>query len=230
MPEAFYLGAYWGPRIESLDECADRLTAYLARIGRLHHAYTSWFQRGQSMAEASRNRVSVNREAIVRALESGATRSQFTGKIVEDLGYRVGLWNNEDSTPVGFSALCGSDPRTVHVKNCVVLNLPEPESAGAELYSPDLVQDVFRATVECWDPEWATFSSSSMRSLQEQGPTRPVAGWMTYLSGNKVENSSKQRSVECTSFLNGTIVTAGVDPLQMSEVQLAEVINMLTTN
>jgi len=230
MSEAFYLGAYWGPRIESLDECADRLTEYLARLGRLHGAYANWFKRGRSMAEASRNRVSIDRETIIHTLELGATRSQFTGEIVEDLGYRVGLWNNNDSVPVGFSALCGSNPRTVNFKNCVVLNLPEPESSGTALYSPDLVQSVFRATVECWDPEWATFSSSSMRSRQEQGPTRPVVGWMTYLSGKGVESSSKQQSVECTSFFKGRIVTAGEDPLQMSEVQLAEVVNMLTIN
>ena len=47
----FYVGAYWGPRQESLDDCADRASRFLSGLVSLHPIFQSWYLQGASRSD-----------------------------------------------------------------------------------------------------------------------------------------------------------------------------------
>ncbi|MGK5533677.1 Imm52 family immunity protein [Streptomyces sp. URMC 129] len=227
MTDTFYLGAYWGPRAESAGECAARLGDCLQRLGTTHPALATWFRKGKSKAAASNEAITVNNEALEALLLAGRSRTDIGGDTIDELGFRASLWNR-DPLAVSLSTTCGAHPATNSVMNYFTLTLPEPLEAATELYEPDVARAVFRAVVEAWSPTWATYASYAMRERQRTAPGQPVGGWLTYLDGKLGSSTQNRPEVSVEPFASGVLVTAGTDPLNVSDAQLASVVNFLS--
>lgn len=227
MADMFYVGAYWGPRVESANECAGRLTLCLSQLGVAHPALATWFRKGKSKSVASGTPVATSVNALEAMLVGGRNRTDVDGQVISELGFSVSLWN-KNPVPVSFSTTCGASPATSSVKNYFTLELPEPVGPATELYDSVVAKSIFCSVVEVWNPQWATFANYSMRAAQEGNPGRPVGGWMTYVSEVRKPAVAEVPGLSVEEFSGGTLLTAGPSPLQVSDSHLSSVVGFLS--
>src|SRR5687768_756609 len=93
MIERYYLGAYWGNRKETAAECAERAVALLQWLSRCDEAFGRWFQGGRSRKEALQREVRPDPAVLRPLLERGRNRRDDDRSVIEELGFRMGLWN-----------------------------------------------------------------------------------------------------------------------------------------
>lgn len=172
-----HVGAYWGPRRETLDECAHRATRFLVELQTLDPAFETWFEKGDTRREALRRRVAPALPVVTATLAAGRNRDDFRGDPIEELGYGLDLWNG---SAISLSISCGMYPQTPHIGNCVVLKLESATSAPS-VFTELGARALMELMVRSWSPEWATWTNRAWR--QEQGWVgKPSVGWMTYLA------------------------------------------------
>ncbi|WP_206779109.1 Imm52 family immunity protein, partial [Frankia sp. CpI1-P] len=205
---------------------AVRLAGCLGQLGAAHPALATWFRKGRTKAAASGNPVSTSVDSLESMLKAGRNRTDFGGHVIPELGFRVSLWNKSPE-PASFSAHCGANPETNSIKNSFLLKLPEPSESTAGLYDPHTARGLFRAVVEAWRPEWATFTSHSMREAHENPPGQLVGGWLTYLSGTPGTLATRDSRLSFERFAGGDLIITGTSPLHVSEAQLSAVNTLL---
>lgn len=183
MAEAFYLGAYWGPRGEPVDQCAARLSRLLVSLGEVDPRLASWFKTGGSRKAALKRPVDSSVGTLQELLMVGRPRRDDDARsVMSELGFQVGLWNGQD-VEVGLSVRCGS-PAAIPgmTSNTLVMQLPPAEGDALALYRREIALAVLRSVVTAWEPSWCTWTSDSLRSAQDVQPGEVVAGWATYVA------------------------------------------------
>lgn len=209
----FYAGAYWGPRPESEEECARRLMRCLRDLAETDDLLGHWYKKGWSRKQATESEVLVDEETLTTLVHSGRARGDFDRSVIPELGYSVSLWNGDSKRSADFSVLCGATTSTV--PNNFVLHLPQPEEAPGLLQTP-AAMSVLRAAITAWDPEWATWTSHSIREPQlgeEQYDGRRILGWATYLTIRAgIEAGSAPDGIRIEPFGSGFLITLGDSP------------------
>jgi len=214
--EPFYLGAYWGPRKEAVASCADRLAACLSGLARASELVGTWYLKANRKSEMTKAPVSIEPEALATLLQAGQNRRDVDREPILELGFSVAMWNGDYKRAVGMSVKCGA--WSTVVPNSFVLSLPSIDDGAAELYAPDVAQELIRSVVTAWEPEWATFTSHSLREAQQLAPGAPVLGWATYLaSRDGVSEPQVPSGVSSEPLGAGVLVRVGQDPMQLSE-------------
>jgi len=203
MREPTTVGAYWGARAEPVEHCAERFASCLEELGTAHHLLSSWWRKGQSKNAASRHPVSAERSVLRDLLLAGRNRGDFSGEVLEDLGYSAGLWNKQ-RVSVGLSIHCGS--YNERVGNALVLKLPVLDAESAVLYDPTVGRRIMHAVIESWSPEWATWITPSVRDAQDDRTKAPVVGWWTYLDGAPSAPQTLPAGVRVERTKRGTLI------------------------
>lgn len=178
--EYSHVGAYWGDRRESLDQCAEKLTACFEEFARIDPLVASWFRKGSTKAK-SKTPIGTDLHDVRHLLERGRNRTDFGGVVIEELGYHVGVWNG-NRVEIGLSATLGAFPKNWRINNRFGINLPPLNEESARLYQPAVARRLFEVVVEIFEPEWSTWVTPSLRKVQDSPPNVPDIGWMTYLS------------------------------------------------
>lgn len=210
--DAFYLAAYWGSRRESSSRCGERLAHSLASLGEIDEAFGSWFRRGASKA-AAKTPVALDPESLGRLLAQGVNRRDVDGEVIEELGFSLGLWNR--ATPaIGLSGTMGAHPSYEGVLNSVVFEFPPPVDEALRLYEPRVAGAIFDVIIEAWEPDWATWTTHTLRNVQSAASREPVVGWMTYLT---TPIGSDLPGVTSRSLLGGTVIVIGQDANRVDE-------------
>jgi hypothetical protein len=221
--DSFYVGAYWGARAESVGSCAGRLADCVGLLGAAHPALASWHRKGGSGSATSTQPVGNDRDAMEVLLSEGRDRKDIGGEVIEELGFHAALWNRGVS--VSLRTLCGAVPAAPYVSNSCVLGPFGPSDTTAVLFEPAVARLMLMALVEAWAPQWAAFTSNEMRDGQHSAPGRPVAGWLTYVAGDK--GFPSQPGLIAEKAAHGTLVTATADPQQMSGPRIAAIAKYL---
>lgn len=206
--ESYYVGAYWGDRRESAVECARRLSDCLAALAKLDPLLSSWRHRGRSKA-AAQAPVEMHIDALERLLLDGRNRRDTDRSVIEELGFRVGIWNGREPM-IGLSASVGKDTGAPGLMNSFLLELPAPSGDAARLYDHPVALSIVEAIAASWEPDWATWASNSLRHAQDAPARTPVVGWMTFLSWGRL-NSDFVTDVGAVSLLDGWLVPIGND-------------------
>ena len=202
--DPFYLGAYWGSRRESSRRCGGRLATCLVGLGEIDEALAAWFRRGARKA-AAKTPVELDAASLDEFLAQGVNRRDVGGEVIEELGFSVGLWNRSRPA-VGLSGTVGAHPSFGGVLNSIVFDFPPPQDEAARLYEPAVAAAIFDVVVEAWAPDWATWTSHSLRSVQGAAPREPVIGWMTYLTSPV---ATELPNATTRSLLGGTVIEVG---------------------
>lgn len=176
-----YVGAYWGPRQEDAGQCADRLTACFQGLHDCDKVFAKWFERGKSRREALKKPVDVRSKDIVRRLlEAGRHRRDLDRIVMDDLGFTVGLWNGgSDSRSVSISICCGLYSENPHLRNSVVIDLPEDLGSLAD---KDRCVQILKCVAKTWEPDWAGVISRTSRNARPFNPGLPFVDWMIYVN------------------------------------------------
>ncbi|QDV91613.1 hypothetical protein RAS2_27170 [Phycisphaerae bacterium RAS2] len=159
------LGAFWRPRRESIEQCADRMQAFMEELVQCDEVFASWYQKGWSRKDALRRKVDVHdRGALLTLLNKGRNRRDYGGEVIEDLGFSVGLWNGgPEERTAGLMIRCGLYSKVFGLgANSVVLGFPEELGALADASKTSRVLAI---TARCWEPDWAgVFSVKAMQT------------------------------------------------------------------
>lgn len=204
-----WVGAYWGDRYESVDECADRFVSCLVALAKVHHLLSTWFH-GEGRSAAGWHALVPDHETLRALLLEGRSRAH-TGLVIEDFGYTVALWNRAPVS-VGLGATVGSYPATVGLGNSFRLGLPPAAGDGGELYEPAVARSIMLALVDSWDPDFATWQSMELYNAQNREALwnpqvwtsrEPKIGWLTYLASSEQGTADKAARVGGQPFSRG---------------------------
>ena len=221
MADAFYLGAYWGARQESLDACAARLAALAKSLAGLHEDLSTWYRKGES-AETATAPVDLTGPDAATLLAGGQQRKDIGGEVMAELGFRAAVWNGRPR-PVELSVTCGAYPGNRPTANVVLLKFPATDTAP-DLYDPAIAGGALRAVVDAFAPDWATFTTHALRNAQGAKPGDLTVGWLTYLT----------RPVPALSvgaaeaYKGGTILTIGASATAVPADQVSQARTALT--
>jgi Immunity protein 52 len=204
LSESTYAGAYWGPRAESVEECAARLTRFLHELEAAHPLLAMRYELGRSPRSGAPSTLDA-----AGLLRGGRNRRDTDGTVIEDLGYSVGLWNGDDSAGAGLNVDCGTT--SARVVNAVVLSLPVDDDGRPVPLPTEANRRAFTALVQCWAPDWATWTSQAAADAQPDDADSIMLGWLTYLSTATGTVSSRKLPTGVTAepFAAGTLLTIG---------------------
>jgi hypothetical protein len=228
MSSKSYIGAYWGPRSQSVDDCADGVAALIEQLASIDPLLTGWRQGASSKRKAlEQSPVSSDHTDLVKRLLGGRNRRDDNNEIIEQLGYSIGLWNGNpnDRAAAGLSIRCGQT--SSRVANNVVLNLPGPDDAPG-LYKSGAAQRLLRAVIDIWKPDRAVWTNHELVDKQCE-PDRPMdngglikgqlvghpAGWATYLrdgEGKGFNPALLPSTAKIEPVATGTLVMLGDTP------------------
>ena len=183
--DSYYVATYWGNREESADECARRASLLLDDLSRRDECLRTWFNRGKSRKDALAQPVDISEKSLRSLLMRGRNRYDADGAVIEDLGFRLAVWNGgSGGGDCGLSLHCGSCASTpsTWIPNSCVLSLPNEGEAVDRLLSVPLLLRIIEAMVATLEPDWGVATSYAYQETLPPGePGAPVVGWLTYL-------------------------------------------------
>ncbi len=238
MSDQLFLGAYWPARRETIEQCADRLGSFVAELAVCDSRLESWCEKGRSRKQALKSRADVqNRSYLVSLLDRGRCRRDVGRAVIEDLGFRVGLWNAGNGGDIAsLNVTCGlfwssPDPNS-SVSNCVALDLPEHLG---ELRNAQHMARALGAVARAWDPDWAGVMSKDRMATRGFDASIPFVDWMLYVSKRLIPGVPRLNAPAVVQQLEelGSIIIAQDEPpvdsdsehLQGVERVLAELVS-----
>lgn len=208
--EDLVLAGYWGPRPEDAQSCARRLSAFLNDISSIDPLFNTWFEKGDSPQSAFRAQLGTSFADMTDFL-----RKEWRGDAPGARRAIVSMWNGQPH-PVSLSTICGLAPKSPNLGNNILLDLPRYEG-DEDLYNANNVLALIRATIESWQPSWATFSSAALRQVQQVAPREVLVGWATYLSRDRVPRKMRlpAEASMTSSEDGGVLITLGGAPTSL---------------
>lgn len=224
MAETFYVGAYWGPRAEAVDACAERLARFLADLTQTSPLLGSWFKTASRRKAALKRPIEPAADQLRELLLAGqARRDDATRSVMSELGFAVDMWNGQD-VQAGLRVRCGA-PAVIQgmTSNTLVMQLPAAEGDALELYQRQAALAVMRSVVTVWQPSWSTWTSHRLRKAQEPQPGEVVTGWATYIAdGGGVVTGRLPVGFTAEHLGNGLLLVAEGDADSASEASVLE--------
>jgi hypothetical protein len=187
MIESYYIGAYWGIRQESVEQCAHRLAGFLMCLAECDPCFAHWFKKGGSRNEALKEEIKPDIATLQTLLLAGQHRTDIGQKIMENLGFLIGLWNgaSNDAESAGLMIQCGSYALRPGFNFCEI-KMPYGETERERLLRVPVLEAIMKCAVSAWDPDWSVITS---RQYQDMVPSRPsnapLMGWFLYLSSRR---------------------------------------------
>lgn len=203
--ESYFAGAYWGPRKEGANSCAERAHAFLDALAGISELFGGWRPLGRSRERALRAKPLLidSLDELSKLFVLGSNRKDIGGEVIDDLGFRLSVWNGgKEMLAASLTMKCGLYSTVPGLSNAVVLNLPQQFDIASE----DKVRDLLQAFTEAWEPDWAIVTSQSARDRQaDHGPYLDRA---VYLSSTMPSPSGLPASTTKHALPAGTLYIA----------------------
>ncbi|WP_404372906.1 immunity 52 family protein [Corallococcus coralloides] len=184
-PETYYVGAYWGPRRESPEECAQRAATFLNLLAACDPLLANWNKIPKPRGKGRKTPLMPpDLPTLTEAFRRGVNREPG-GPPFEHLGLTVSAYN--DGTRQDFMAVdmtCGGYAQGN--SNVCVLSLPSKGESAERLLTASMLTAVMRSMALAWEPDWAVAMSDAYREMDgRQGKDDPWLGWVTYLPSQR---------------------------------------------
>jgi hypothetical protein len=188
MSESHYVGAYWGNRKETAEQCAQRLESLLKGLSLAGEAFSQWYEKGHSAKEALRREVRTDKDSLKGLLERGRSRRDSNGGVMEDLGFSLSIWNGSTDAESDLIVHCASWASTpaVWIPNSCVLNLPSDGPDSDRFRNVDTLVTLVDSIVRAFEPERAVVTSEDDRDIvSNANPGARMVGWLTYVDASR---------------------------------------------
>ena len=229
MPSSLFLGAYWEPRKETAQTCAQKLGNTLLALGDLSPAFSHWFRKGATRDQSLRAEVNLAGEELSSLIMSGTNRKDLDRSSIAAAGYRVSLWTGQsDEQAASLTVKCCSTVKLPVPSNSLVLNLPvNGTRESPDLLSKNKLTQIVEIVVQQFDPEWAVITSvDHLNRVRRSGEFGPFVGWISYfknlsnLSRNILPSSIVERQHQLGGILR--LTPEQFDVANAAHVQEAE--------
>jgi hypothetical protein len=181
-PESYYAGAYWGPRREPPEACAQRASAFLNLLAPSDPFLAHWYKPARSRKDARKHPLMpLDVPTLTELFRRGVNRADG-GKVIAQLGFSCWFDNgggNYDSASLRIH--CG-DYSAASPNSCV-LTLPRSGANAERVLTEGVLTSAVRAMVLAWAPDWAFATSYAYERQYPEPDSAPFSvGWVTYLS------------------------------------------------
>lgn len=222
-----YIGAYWGARQESPRLCADRLINCLDALRNCSEVFAEWYKKSKSRKGALTLSFDFRSPEQAQSLfETSQIKSDLDQTTIDDLGFRMSLWNGAASPrSAAISIICGVYAKNPHLRNSVVLDLPEI----LDLSDKDRYVSVLTSIVQAWEPDWAGVISRATRDSRPFNPAVPFIDWIFYVSRTGLASRSLPATVStCELPGKGTVVILQDRPIDPANPTDLSIVNAVT--
>jgi len=178
------LGVYWGPRKESIEDCAQRIALYLTQLIDKFGRLGEWYEKVLTKKSAPSGRAVNTYEVseLVTLLAKGINKRDIDRQPMHELGYRIGLWNKQKSgVAIGLTVRCGMYSEVKGLANSVVMQLPSDLSAVL-LNDASTLKMLLLLTSEIWDADWGAVFSTDSDIVVNQQDNSPFLDKMLWVS------------------------------------------------
>jgi hypothetical protein len=226
MGRAFF-GAYWGPRAESAEECADRIGRLIRGLEVIDVLLTGWRDKAETKSGAlAQPVVTTDRQDLVERLKAGVMRDD-SGTVIDTAGYWVYWWNGDENDPAAITLNMSLGRTSKQVPNSVVFQFPDPTTVPS-IYSAPSASNLVLTVIEVFQPERAVWLDDDSRVAQKSpdwvmpNGARAIgrlaghpAGWATYLVDSEPTSFNDDllpATASAERIGDGTLVLLGNDP------------------
>ena len=175
----FMLGAYWDGRRDSLDMCTENAGRLFAGLVEIDPLFSQWYEPGKSRKDSRKRKVDpFDIQRLREILLKRRIRHDTDGVVIEELGFRVALWNGavEDEDQASIDITCGCYGE--YVGNYVTIDLPY--KAGNTKWVEN-ASSLLALVAEIWRPEWAGIMSKKAMRARGYDANYPFVDWMVYV-------------------------------------------------
>ena len=181
MQEHYYVGAYWGPRKETAQECAQRAERFFPALASCDPSFAQWYQAGRGFPrELPGHPLLPQTKELETFFLKGRNRANANREVIEDLGFHQIVWN-EKKSPTDLHISCGGYSPWGAPNSCW-LDLVRQGPVRERLLRMPVLAEILTSIATAWDPDYGIASSTPMVDLVEQGRHEVRVGWLTYLS------------------------------------------------
>jgi hypothetical protein len=176
MSENYRVGAYWGCRPESANQCATRAESFFRLLAECHPSYARWYEQNNSTGEALQFGFEPTHETFLRFFGKKKYQSGSDG-------FSFGAWTGHVKQDQGGMVLlrCGGDAEVA--PNRVRLFFPSEPVGSERMLAAPVLAGVMRAMAVTWEPEWAIATADGLwEQLSNGSRIGCFLGWMTYFS------------------------------------------------
>ncbi|RKH53715.1 hypothetical protein D7Y23_02870 [Corallococcus sp. AB050B] len=179
-PDSFFVGAYWGARKESPEECASRAAILFERLAACDPLLVHWYKSVRSRKGTKKLSVMTTDVSVLTDLFRRGTNREG-GHVFEELGFSVWFLNESAPDDVDLRLHCGD--YAGGAPNSCFLSLPFEGPNAERLSTPSVLEAVMRGMVAAYEPEWSAAMSDYHREMDDpDNKTNAWVGWVTYFS------------------------------------------------
>ncbi|XXF76746.1 immunity 52 family protein [Myxococcaceae bacterium GXIMD 01537] len=185
-PETYYAGAYWGPRRESPEECAQRAVTFLNLVAACDPLLAHWNKIPKPRGKGRKTPLMPpDLSTLTEAYRRGVNREPG-GPPIEHLGLTVSAYNDGAGPDfVSVRMHCGSYAE-FSTANACVLSLPSKGENAERILTASVLAGIARSMALAWEPDWAVAMSEAYRAMDDrQGQADIWLGWVTYLARHR---------------------------------------------
>jgi hypothetical protein len=142
--------------------------------------FASWFKSAKSLKESLKRPLELELPSLQKYVQSRIMRDSGR-KPMEDMGFRVGLWNGEQGgNDAWLSTSCGG--YWEQVTNTCLLKAPYEGPGSERVLTAPFQAQALRAIATAWDPDWGVGISDAHWDIIKAKCPDVRVGWVTYLS------------------------------------------------
>jgi hypothetical protein len=183
MIETYYVGAYWGARKESPEECAQRAQSFLQCLSQCDASLACWYQPSRTRKKTLDRPLTLELNQLADIFRRGVNRADSDKSVIKELGF---YFQASNCGPAGddffLRVVCGDYSRISH--NFCVLELPNSGPNAQRVLAMPVLMSILRCMAQAWEPDWAMAVSDEHQKLQHthRAAGIPFTAWVTYLS------------------------------------------------
>ena len=172
------VGIYWPARAETAEACAARLGKCMRSIRQEFPDLADWHK----LEQVSRQPISYDQDAdLLKLLLKGRNKRDIGGEVMEELGFRVNLWNGRGSSEaMSLGVGCGMFSKVAGLSNAMYLTLPKNREA-LSLETDNALRNLLLVMVEAWSPDWGAVFDAKGEAIKDRQGNGPIMDNMLWL-------------------------------------------------
>jgi len=178
MNEAYYAGAYWPGRVETLDSYARRAETFFHLLAGADVTFSRWLEKADSRSEALKLEFTPDAETLLGLFKKKKYQR-------DEAGISFCAWNGErDGASSGVRFACGST--SALLGDLCTLSLPTEGAIKQRVLSASTLVQVVRAMALAWEPEWSIATSQLHRDeVLKRSKAGTFVGWVMYFARSR---------------------------------------------
>ncbi len=204
----YEITGYWGPRRETPQTCAARLSRMFDALSAIDSVFGNWLCSSQMKLVPH---ATLSLDGLAALIEKGVDRAEVSRRPTPQYGYRFGAVNSAKKNPrlVDVSVHAGQEVSANFFINTASIRTAPLDDQNASFINLQVFKPALLALASAWDVTWCAAYPWSLLDLRTKpNPPRPwfSLAWMTYISPRFAPMITPPRSAISEWLPNGALL------------------------